>query len=329
MFVETFPRLAVRLRSMFPDAQVELQENSKGLRVLFSAFPNWELEVAAVAAQKGFSVFQTSLVLRYDCLQDIPEEDYLRLISAENLGLRVVTLLAEAEGTRRSIRIRSSFIGQKGRTRDEAESLAIDVLSQVRFARILEDRITRSMAGENFSYEMYYSQYLSKSIGRNRFINYARSIFQGSCERVFGQVTSMIREDYKYKVHSSKQLIATVNPPSSQLEIMVRIPEEIPVLTCTAPLYKSAAEPLETFRLVARLNSLVPSGHFEVSADGSLISYVIWKHLTNDLRFYSLDQMIAAVHQAERLLLTEMPARGLGKETTRESTPADAYRISA
>ena len=82
-------------------------------------------------------------------------------------------------------------MGQKGRTVDEAENLAIDVLSLLRYARLLEDRIMRSTAGYYFSYEMYHSQYLSKGLGRNRFINYARSIFNGSTERVFGQLSVM------------------------------------------------------------------------------------------------------------------------------------------
>jgi hypothetical protein len=331
MLVEAFPRLAIRLRSTFPDAQIKLAENSSGLRVSFPAFPAWEVEVTAAPCHEQFQILQSSIVLHYDCLQDIHEDEFLRLISAENLGLRGATLLADKEHGRRAIKIRSSFVGQKGRTRDEAENIAIDTLSMLRFARLLEDRILRSVAGDRFSYEMYYSQYLSKSIGRNRYINYARSIFQGSSERVFGQVAGMLKDDYKYKVNISRNFIATISPPGSELEIVLRIPEEIPMLTCSASLHMAAWEPDKSFELVARLNPTMTMGHFEVNADGSLISFVSWKHLTNDLRYYSLDQMIASVHEAERVLQAQLPDMKVNSTEMMkaQASSLDAYRTAS
>jgi hypothetical protein len=334
MLAEAFPRLAIRLRSTFPDAQIKLAENARGMRVSFPAFPAWEVEVTAAPCHEQFQVLQSSILLHYECLQDIPVDDFHRLISAENLGLRGATLLVDKEHGRRAIRIRSSFIGQKGRTRDEAENIAIDTLSMLRFARLLEDRILRSVANDRFSYEMYYSQYLSKSIGRNRYINYARSIFQGSTERVFGQVAGMLKEDYKYKVNMSQNFIASITPPGSDLEIILRIPEEIPMLTCSASLHMAAWDPEKSFELVARLNPTMTMGHFEVNADGSLISFVAWKHLTNDLRYYSLDQMIASVHEAERVLYAELPElqetrTDVGDTMKAHASSLDAYKNAA
>ena len=326
MLAEAFPRLAVRLRSTFPDADIRLVNNGMGLKVGFPNFPAWEVEVTGVPCHEQFQLVQSTVSLRYECLQDVPEEDFLRLIAGENLGLRGATLLAERDGARRGIRIRTTFLGQKGRTRDEAESLAIDVLSILRYARLLEDRILRSTAGETFSYELYYSQYLSKGLGRNRFINYARSIFQGSTERVFGQVTSMLRDDYKYPVQINRPFVATIVPPSSNLEIVLRIPEEIPMLSCCTSLYAFAWNPARTFELVSRLNWMTEAGHFEVNADGSLVSFVSWKHLTNDLRYYSLDHVIDTVHTADRLLQSELPAR---KDTSGSQLKANASSLEA
>ena len=337
MLAEAFPRLAIRLRSTFPDARISISKEV--LRVNFPAFPAWEVEVKAAPSPSSvqgvesdqYQIIQSKITLTYDCLKKVSDIDFHRLIAAENLGLRGATLVPETDWGNRAISLRSSFIGQKGRTRDEAENLAIDTLSLLRFARLLEDRILRSVAGMTFSYEMYYSQYLSKSIGRNRFINYARSIFQGSTERVFGQVTNMLKDDYKYKVNTTRSFVATINPPASALTIILRVPEEIPMLTVSCALHVAAWEPDKSFELVARLNSMISMGHFEVNADGSLISFVTWKHLTNDLRYYALDQMIAAVHAAERLLVAELPAwKPLSAETlTANASSLDAYRSAA
>lgn len=304
MLSEAFPRLAVRLRSTFPDAKISLTKEI--LRVRLPAFPAWEVEVAATPCHEQFQVIQSKITLTYDCLRNISDSDFNRFISAENLGLRGVTLIAENDWGRRAISIRTSFVGQKGRTRDEAENLAIDVLSLLRFARLIEDRVLRSVAGLKFSYDMYYSQYLSKSIGRNRFINYARSIFQGSTERVFGQVTNMLREEYKYKVNVSRPFMATISRPTSSSTIVLRVPEEIPMLTASAGLRVVSWQAEKSFDLVARLNPQIRFGHFEVNADGSLISFIAWKHLTNDLRYYALDQLLASVNEAESLLENEI-----------------------
>lgn len=331
MLAEAFPRLAIRLRSTFPDAQIKLANNASTLRVSFPAFPAWEVEVSGTPCHEQFQVLQSSLVIQYECLQKISEDDFNRLICAENLGLRGATLIADKRHGPRAIQLRSTFIAQKGRTRDEAENLAIDVLSLLRFARLLEDRILRSVIGDRFCYELYYNLYLSKSIGRNRFINYARSIFQGSTERVFGQVMGMLKEDYKYKVTVGRHFVATINPPESALNIILRIPDEIPMLTVSASLYTAGWEPEKSFALVNRLNAAVNVGHFEVNADGSLISFVVWKHLTNDLRYYSLDQMVTAVHEAERMLLAELPSArvsSVGRARANASS-LDAYRSAA
>lgn len=305
MLAEAFPRLAIRMRSTFPDAEIELKESK--LRVRFPTFPAWDVEVSASPCHEQFQVFESKIVLRYECLQDIPENDFYRLIAAENLGLRGVSILLDPSGGHRGIAIRTSFLGQKGRTRDEGENLAINVLSLLRFARLFDDRILRSIVNDQFSYDLYYSQYLARSIGRNRYINYARSIFLGSTDRVFGQLANMLKTDYKLRVNISCASIATVSTPSSQTEIILRIPDEIPMVTCHASLQVAAWEPEKSFALVAQLNPLMRSGHFEVNADGSLISYVTWKHLTNDLRFYSLDHLIEEIHSAEKLLQTQLP----------------------
>ena len=331
MLVEAFPRLAVRLRSTFPDALIKLVDSASAIRVVFPTFPAWEVSVSSIPCSDQFQIFESCITLRYDCIQNVPADDFNRYVSAENLGLRGASIIVDESGGKLSLKIRSTFVGQKGRTRDEAENLSIDVLSLLRFARMLEDRLLRSVGGEHFSYEMYYSQYLSKSIGRTRFINYARSVFQGSTERVFGQVIGMLKNDYKFKVMLGRGSVATVHPPSSDLEIIMRIPDEIPMLTCSAALCKCPWEYEKSFALVTRLNATMKSGHFELNADGTLISFVNWKHLTNDLRYYSLDQMISAVHEAEKTITVELPALKptLNELLKARASSLDAYRAIA
>lgn len=312
MLAEAIPRLVVRLRSAFPEARVDLRSSGMDQSILCVSFPNhptWKVETKGKffgGLKNEFQLFESTLLLKYDCLQQIPEEDYQRFIASENFGLRGVTLVPERDpgrdGSQRLIRVRAAFVGQKGRTRDEGENLLIDILSLLRFARLLEDRILRSTAAGDFCFEMYHSQYVSGSRGRNRYINYARNIFQGSTERAFGQVAAMLRDDFQYDVQITGAGVARVLPPDSDLEIILRVPEEIPMITCYAPLHSVTGPQRKALDLSARLNAKVEGGHFEVSVDNSTISYVSWKHLTNDLRLYSLDHMITAISRASDAL---------------------------
>ena len=152
MLAEGLPRLAVQLRSMFPDACVLLDKwldqaldkgHDTGLRILRSTFPNHpgrEIVSRSFELPEGqgqFQFFESSLVLNYSCLQQISDDDFNRLIAAENLGLRGTTILALDIGAsaKRGVVLRAGFIGQKGRTIDETENLAIDILTLLRFAQ--------------------------------------------------------------------------------------------------------------------------------------------------------------------------------------------------
>lgn len=311
MLVEAFPRLAVRLQETFPDASVELVDSATSLLVGMPTFPKWRVRVAGETCREHFQIIETSISLQYDGFRQISDDDFNRFIAAENLGLRGASLLADRSHGARALKLRSTFLGQKGRSRDEAENLAVDIVSLLRYARMLEDRIVRSTVYDQFSYEMYYSQYLSQSIGRQRYINYARNMFQGSRERIFGQVIQLFKDDHKYEVHLDQRgLIANLQTPNSELQIVARIPDEIPILTCSALLLSSKGlSPSKTSELLTRLNLAAKFGHFESSRDGRSISFVTWKHLTNDLRLYSIDQMLHSIHEAHLLLSEAMSSQ--------------------
>lgn len=334
MSVEAIPRLAVTLRSTFPDARIELKKGNV-LTLVFPNHPAWDIEVAARPFMDptggDFQILQSTVTLRFECLQQTNEHDFLKLLTCENFGLRGVSVLADREGGQRVLRVRGSFLGSKGRTRDEAENAAIDVLSLIRYSRLLQDRILRSSAGGWFSYEMYFSQYFAPTRGRSRYVNYARSVFQGSTERVFGQVTSMLKDDYGYDVELSDPGIARIttapkDESSPPMELVLRLPYEVPMLTCYVPLHLSSTALSEANQrsrhkrlpgpqlmdLVASLNHATDVGHFEVGPDGHLLSFVTWKHLTNDLRFFSIDHMIGSVHAAQRLINHEIERMSSG-----------------
>lgn len=309
---EAIPRLAVRLRSAFPEAQIDLRSRFKMGLVLPQS--QWDIEVDAVPIQderlqsQGFQNFRTSLTLCLDCLQRIPELDFLHLIAAENEGLRGITLLAERSGPYRTIRLQTGFFGRKGRTHDESESLTLDVLSVIGFAHLLEDRIHRSKVGSDFCLEIYRSRYNQSLINRNRFINFARTIFRGSLEQSFNDMVSHLRLDGRYRVQVTGPHVAKVTTLSSTLEIVLRIPNEVPMLTCFAPLFSSATLHTEkAMDLVSRLNWTGEHGHFECNTDGSLISFASWKQLTNDIRFRSVERLLESALNAEQVLRKELP----------------------
>jgi hypothetical protein len=377
MLSEAMPRLAVRLRSIFPDAKLSHISNRDGAGKLYVSFqnhPEWIVETASLSLeQQGgqFQFFESSLTLQYASLQSMSEDDFHRFIAAENLGLRGVTVLSgesPAGGAspvihgQRTLVIRAGFVGQKGRTTDESENLAIDILSIVRFARLLEDRVLRSSGGHDFCYEAYHSQYIAAGRGRNRYINYARSVFQGSTDRVFGQISEMLKADFRCIVNTTAPNTAKVTLPAEQnsshngTEIILRVPDEIPMITCFAPLHlrdrrmdghESAHEngddagratrdlisTRQILKIVSQLNielrARVEPGHFEVSHDGSFVSFVTWKHLTNDLRLYSLDYMITSIARAEKALAPHLVAKTDLSQSTSSQVKKHANRAQA
>gem|GEM_PF-3558008 len=141
----------------------------------------------------------SSLRLEFPQLENLGHAELLRLLSFENSGVRGLTLNAVPES--RTLLLCTGFAAQRGRSVDETENLAIDVPSLLRFAKLLEDRISRSSIDGKFSYELYHSQFISVGSGRNRYIRNARSIFQGSTNRVFGQLQTLLKTDYTAQTH--------------------------------------------------------------------------------------------------------------------------------
>ena len=323
MLTEAFPRLAIRMRSIFPQAYIQLDAHQNRLAVQFPNFPKWEVVYRSHQISEGreqFQLFEASSLLRFEPLEDISEDDFANFLATENAGLRGVTLVSDPSAGHHGVRARTSFLGQKGRSRDEAETLAINAVSLLKYCQLLEDRIERSTAGDQFSLELYQSTYRQKSAHSQRYINYARHIFQGSHERVFAQIVSMLRDDYKCGVQIlGHDQSARILVPNSMLEIAIRIPEMIPMLTATATFaLPTPLHPTQVSRLVLDLNEVLLEGHFEVSQESSfeepLVSFVAWKNLTNDLRYYSLDRILYHVHDAAELLRASL--RGETPETT-------------
>lgn len=320
MLVEAIPRLAAHLRTVIPEAQIEL-ENQNHLVVSPSAFPEWRIQVSGKPVHDEFQILQTSLDLEFESLSRITDSDFNRLIATENFGLRGVTLL-KGEGSPRRLRIRTGFLGQMGRTLDEMENTTIDILSTLRFARLLKDRIQRSSAGGDFSIEMYHSMYIVGSRGWQRHINSGRSFFKGSTERFFGQLVTMLQKDHKCQPTVQERNIAKVQLPNSDLEIVMRVPEEMPIISFYTPIQIADRNPSKIMATLEELNRKTDFGHFEATQKGSLISFVTWKHLTNDLRYFSLDHLITSTLKAEELLRLRLSEKSRSNDRAdRESEP--------
>ncbi len=361
MLIEAIPRLVVHLRSMLPDAKIEIligehaairasepRPNPVPLRMSMCMRnqPDWLVisemlplspstrKSAFVAAdqtsnhlESGIQYLDSSLLLKFRELEQISGDSFLKLLTFENLGLRGLTLI---EGNlARDIIVRTGFVAQVGRTLDETENLAIDFLSLLRFAKILKDRISRSSVDGKFSYEMYHSQYLAAGRGRNRYINYARSIFQGSTERVFGQMQSLLKKDFGADCSLSSPglariYIAQLRDRDRKIEFSLRVPGEIPgevpMVTCDSPImiHRASAGAVgmavlpahEMMELAARLNrhpeTRTLPGHFEITGAGAFLTYVTWKHLTNEIHLFSLDYIVTGIARAEEILSEEL-----------------------
>jgi hypothetical protein len=334
MAAGVLPRLAVRLRSAFPDAGLEVDRERLTLR-LTSPSPrtiDFSANPVPTAGHEPYQVIEASLRFRFDALDEIPEQDFLRLIAAENSGLRGVTVLSDEVDGRRGIRVRASFLGVRGRTKDEAENALIDVLSLIRFSRLLEDRILRSTAAGLFCVEMYHSQYLSKTGGRNRYVNYARSVFQGSPERILGEASRILKDDHGFDVRANGVAQMTLASAERDFEIQVRVPDEIPMVVFSARLPVAPMDSRKAHALADRLNRDVSVGHFEVvttpNSRSCGISFSAWKHMTNDLRLYAVDHLVATLLQAADMVREDDRTKPVPPKWSEASASAHARRAA-
>ena len=320
MSIGIIQRLAVRLRSGFPEAVIQI-EDSHCLNLRASIAQQHVLRVRANPTAQGFHIIETTLDLKFDSLVGVGEFEILKLVAAENAGLRGATVIFEPET--RHLQVRCAFLGAQGRSKDEAENLMIDVLSILRFTRLLEDRIIRSTAAGAFCFEMYNSQYSSKIGGRNRYVNYARSIFRGSVERLMGESCRVLKTDHAFDVRSSGPSQALLSRATNDFQIQLRVPDEIPMLVLSARLKIEAMDARRAYALVNRLNQNCSIGHFEVTMTAPrmacTIGFVNWKHMTNDLRLYAVDHLVATVIDANDVVITDRKAPVQNQELPLES----------
>jgi hypothetical protein len=323
MMAEAIPRLADSMRSVLSDASVQVLEQNN-IEIRFDGLPAWKIDVARTLVNHQYQMFSTSIDLSPLCLATMSLEDLQRLATVENLGLRGATVLpidpALNDG-RGAIRIRASYIGQKGRSTDEVENLTIDILNVLAFTRILEDRLTDSSIAGDFSFELYNSRFGPHAIvPPSRFVSNGQVLFQGSTERVFGEISKSLKSDLGFQVRNAGNKTAIVVAPAtktdSPIEIVIRIPDEIPVFVAHAPLMKiSGKSQIEIAALLDELNAQGEAGHFEFNPADQVLFFAAWKHLTNDLRHFSFDHTILSVNRAyalatENLLVAPVQAGG-------------------
>ena len=301
----TIPRLATAMQSVLTDAHVHVL-GQKQIDIAFDGLPSWKISVVRKLVSNQFQMIETQIDLTPLCIASLSETELQRLAASENIGLRGVTVLplqSALHDDRAGLRVRAAFVGQKGQTTDEVENLAIDILTVLSFARTLEDRVTdNSIAGE-FSFELYKSRMEgSSSTLPVRFITTGQNVFEGSQDRVFAEIMRGLKQEFSFEVRNLGERSAIVRGPNSELEIVAKIPNDIPLFVIHAPLLKLNGMPKEKiWDLLEELNSHGEAGHFEVDANGEVLSFTAWKHLTNDLRNFSFDHIVFSVIRAHAM----------------------------
>lgn len=303
---EALPRLASSMRSVLTEAQIQVLDNHQ-IDIRFDGLPSWKINVTRQLVNNQLQMFVSHVDLFPLCLASLSFSELQGLSAVENLGLRGVTVLPIDPGLhegRGGLRIRASFVGQKGRSTDEIENLTVDIMNVLAFARTLEDRITDSTIAGEFSQELYNSRFGSKSqLQSTRIVSNGQSMFEGSTDRVFSEIMRSLKSDLGFQIRSSGQRTALAVAPSAQskdpIEIVIRIPEEIPVFIAHAPLMKITGKSEdEVAAILDDLNSQSESGHFEYNPTDQILCYTAWKQLTNDLRHFSFDHAVLSVNRA-------------------------------
>lgn len=308
---EALPRLAASMKSVLADAQIQILENRQ-IDIRFDGLPSWKINVTKQLLNNQLQMFVSHVDLFPLSLASLSLSELQRLCAVENLGLRGVTVTPIDPGLhdgRGGLRVRASFVGQKGRSTDEIENLSVDIMNVLAFARTLEDRITDSAIAGEFSQELYSSRFGAKTqVQPTRIISNGQSVFEGSTDRVFSEIMRSLKSDLGFQIRSSGQRTALAVAPSAQgkdpIEIVIRIPEEIPVFIAHAPLMKITGKTEnEVAAILDELNSQSESGHFEYNPADQVLCYTAWKQLTNDLRHFSFDHTVLSVNQAYAMAL--------------------------
>ena len=303
---EALPRLASSMKSVLADAHIQILENHQ-IDIRFDGLPAWKIHVTRQLLNNQLQMFVTHIDLFPLCLASLSFSELQRLAAIENLGLRGVTVTPVDPGLhdgRGGLRVRASFVGQKGRSTDEVENLTVDIMNVLAFARTLEDRLTDSAIAGEFSQELYLSRFAAKTqVQPTRIVSSGQSVFDGSTDRVFSEIMRSLKSDLGFQIKSSGQRTALAVAPSAQtkdpIEIVIRIPEGIPVFIAHAPLMKiTGKSDDEIATILDDLNSQSESGHFEYNPADQVLCYTAWKQLTNDLRHFSFDHTVLSVNRA-------------------------------
>lgn len=305
MMEETIPSLATAMKTVLADAQVHVLGQQQ-IDIVFDGLPAWKISVMRKLVNNQYQMIESQIDLMPLCIASMSATELQRLAAAENLGLRGVTVLplqANMNDDRAGLRIRAAFVGQKGQTTDEIENLAIDILTVLSFARTLEDRLTDNTVAGEFSFELYKSRIVNTTNSQSaRFITTGQNVFEGSQERVFTEIAKALKNEFSFDVKSLGERSALVRAPNSELEIVIKIPNDIPLFVTHAPLIKlSDMNSAQICQLLEELNSQGEAGHFEVDFNTEMLSFTAWKHLTNDLRNFSFDHIVFSVIRAHAM----------------------------
>lgn len=302
MMDEAIPRLAVAMQSVLADAQIQVL-GQHSLDIRFDGLPSWKIAVVRKMVNNQHQIIESQIDLTPLCLASMLPAELQRLAAIENTGLRGVTVVPLEPGVsdyRGGLRVRAAFVGQKGRTTDEVENLAIDILTVLSFARTLEDRLTNSTIAGEFSFELYNARNADSAlIQQTRFITTGQRIFEGSQDRVFHEVMKTMKSEFSFDIRAAGERTSILRAPGSTLEIVTKIPNEIPIFVAHADLMKlDGMTPAQIWNLLEELNSQGEAGHFEANLNEGYLSFTAWKHLTNDLRHFSFDHTIFSVIRA-------------------------------
>lgn len=307
MHSEAISRLTVRLQQLMPEAEIQLNQEDV-ISVNSQKFPNWCVLIQLQTdPNEKFQMVTSSISLENEPaipnLESLTDADFNLFIAGENLGLRGATLLAPAvsSSVNRSLYVRSSFLVNKGRSVDESECLLISILTIVRFARTLIERMLHNSLHHKFSLEMYRCQFLSQGPSRPRYIPLGRQFIDDNTQTIFQNVVRYFRHDLRYNVTLPDYNIAKIRPRQSdderyKFDSTLSITTESPLITIQTPIGFSDHSPTETLRLVSKLNQNCRLGHFEVTPDGSFVTFISWKYLTHDFKVETLKSLVEVSH---------------------------------
>lgn len=297
-------RLKQTIQTQFPEAAVREKDDSN-LFVDWKEGSHYSVELLLTPINADYSIVTSFLGFAPSLLGQTRAEDFLNFVAYENFGLRGCSILGATE--QRSLLLKSSFLAGPTGGRNEEESLAMDLINLPAHASRLEERLGRCEEDGHFSLFQYLREFYQKELTSLKLAHSSGKIFEGDTVEAFETVERIFTQELRYPFERINFKAARVKIPGINLETILKIPEDCPMLTLWTPMVQWPASFAKAYEFTNHLNLQTHIGHFEILSRGDTIAHTAFKPLTHTLTRDHIELLVGSIVTARILAEKSLP----------------------